>query len=74
MNALGDLQEFTSVNNHGRLAPQAPAFRHRHVALPLGTCHGQLPFGEVDVGPLERHDLAASQPRLAAQQDDQEGH
>ena len=37
------------------------------MAFPLGTRHGQLPFSEVDVGPLERHDLAASQSRLAAQ-------
>ena len=56
-----------------RHVPSASALWHGHVAFPFRTCHGQLPFGEVDVGPLERDDLAASQPRLAAQQNNQDG-
>ena len=46
---------------------QPPAFRHRYMSLLLRTCHTEVPFIQVEVGPLERHDFAASQARLAAE-------
>lgn len=51
-----------------RHVPQPTALRHRHVTLPLGTSHAQLPLVEIDVRPLQRHDLAASQPSLPAKE------
>jgi len=39
------------------------------MAFPLGPSYAELPLVEIDVGPLERHDLAASQPGFATEQD-----
>src|SRR5262245_57164569 len=44
-----------------RDVPQYSALGYRHVALPLGPLNAQLSFVQVDVGPLERHHLAAPQ-------------
>src|SRR4051794_26258588 len=64
----------TSINRlvSGTYRSRSAALRRRHVALPFGTRHGHLPLGQIDVGPLERHHLAAAEPGLAAQQDDEQ--
>ena len=54
-----------------RHVPHSPALGGRDVALPLGTRDRELPLAEVDVRPLQRHHLPASQPRLAAEHHDQ---
>src|SRR5262245_4776325 len=41
------------------------------MATPVRSLNAELPFAEIDVAPLERNDLAAPQPRLSAQEDDQ---
>jgi hypothetical protein len=41
------------------------------VSFPVGSTHAQLPLIEIDVLPLERHNLAASETRVAAEQDDE---
>ena len=46
---------------------QPPAFRYRDVTFPLRASHAELPFVQIDVGPLQRHDFAASQSRLTTQ-------
>lgn len=51
------------------------SLRLGHVAPPLRPSDhhvGRTPF-EIDVIPIQRHDLAAPQARLAAQQDDEMG-
>jgi hypothetical protein len=54
-----------------RHVAQSAALRDRDVTAPLGSLDAELPFGQIDIAPLERDDLPAPQTRLAAQEHDQ---
>ena len=54
-----------------RHVAEPPAFRAGHLALPVGPFHAHLALVEIDVGPFERHHLAASKAGLAAKKHDE---
>ena len=51
-----------------RHAPRTSAFGHRRLPSPLRALHRDEAEADVDVAPLQRHHLAASQPGVAAEQ------
>jgi hypothetical protein len=53
-----------------RHVPQPPALGDRHLTVPIGALDAELSFAEIDVSPLERDHLVASQSGFAAQEQD----
>ena len=51
-------------------ARDVATFRCRDARLPLRACDRDLAIGQIDVAPLERHDLATPQSRFTTQQHD----
>ena len=50
-----------------RYDPGAAPLGQRHVAFPLGPLDHDLPFRQVDIGPLQGHDLATAKSGVSTQ-------
>jgi hypothetical protein len=56
-----------------RHEPAPAVLRTRQLAFPVRVAHADLSSFEVDIGPLQRDDLADAQPTFTAQQGDDVG-
>ncbi|HSF18341.1 MAG TPA: hypothetical protein VLK65_22605 [Vicinamibacteria bacterium] len=66
----GSLQRLSESSGH-RDPPGTAPFRNRHLPLSIRPLHMKLTLGEVDVGPLQRHHLSATQPSVPSQEHNQ---
>jgi len=57
------LAERSRQSKRERHVPQPPAFRCRHLAVPVGPLDADLPLAEIDIAPFERDHLAAPKAR-----------
>src|ERR1700730_6356573 len=63
--ASADAREVASQADPSSEHTAVARFGHRHVALPFGPLHTELPLAEIDVAPPQRHHFATPQSGAA---------